>query len=376
MKKSLLFFMMTCVSALSGYAQDDDVYFVPSKNATQQTYTASDHYASDYTVLESGADNDTWYANRRSTVDVDAYNRRGSYSYAVDTTSNDEIYNQDYATDGGTYTTRIVRFHAPGCIVVASPWYWDIYDNYWFDPWYSWSWGWGWRYSWYDPWYSWGWHGWYGGWGWNWGWHHPWYGGWHGGDWAHHGGPGWGRDWNRGGFGGRRDNNFGRGDFAGNGTRGNFGTGRTNYRGFDGGNRGGNYAVGNRGGRTFGSSSSGTRSFNNSTRTNYNGVRNYGTAGRNFGNGSGINTRQQNGQRSYSTPQSRTTTQGRQANTPSRTYSTPQRTQSQPSRSFNSGSSRGFSGGGFSSGGGRSGGFSGGGSRGGGGGHGFGGGRR
>ena len=153
MKKTLLLSLMS-LCAFTGFAQDDDVYFVPSKDVQQTTISDG----STYTVLESEAGNDEWYAGRSTGRDVDAYNRRGNYNeygVAVDTVD-DDAYADDY--EDGSCTSRIVRFHSPGYVIVASPYYWDY--NYWYDPWYSW----GWHYGWYDPWYS---------WSWGWGWHSP-----------------------------------------------------------------------------------------------------------------------------------------------------------------------------------------------------------
>ena len=155
----LLFFVVG--SVLHAIAQDD-LYFVPTKKkVTPKTdvYTSSDY--------------DNWADNRNSTIDVDAYNRRGT----SDKTNESEYYSEDNDTE--SFTSRIVRFHAPGVTVVSSPYYTEYIDVY-ADPWYSyyspyswhnytwsshygWSYSWGWNhpyhwyYSCYDPW--WGWHG-------------------------------------------------------------------------------------------------------------------------------------------------------------------------------------------------------------------------
>lgn len=148
-------------SALCCMAQDD-LYFVPTKKKEVQKVDVS-----------TSSEYDNWADNRNSTIDVDAYNRRGT----SDKTDDSAYYPEE--DDNESYTNRIVRFHAPGVTVVSSPYYTEYIDVY-ADPWYSfyspyswynytwsshygwyYSWGWNrpyhWYYSCYDPW--WGWHG-------------------------------------------------------------------------------------------------------------------------------------------------------------------------------------------------------------------------
>ena len=148
-------------STLCSIAQDD-LYFVPKKKKEVRKTDAP-------TVNEY----DNWADNRTSSIDVDAYNRRGTSS------KTDESAYYPEESDNESYTNRIVRFHAPGVTVVSSPYYTEYIDVY-ADPWYSfyapygwydytwsshygwhYSWGWNrpyhWYYSCYDPW--WGWHG-------------------------------------------------------------------------------------------------------------------------------------------------------------------------------------------------------------------------
>ena len=199
MKKSLFILSFACMGVMGGYAQDD-VYFVP--NGHENVKAAS---GSSYQKIDAN-DESAWYEGRSSGRNVDEYNRRnGKYR------SSDSIYykNKDMDSDG-EYTSRIVRFHSPRLVIIDSPFYWDFYDTYMYDPWFtpSWywtsSWGWGYRYGWYDPWYSWRWRGYYGYYdpfySAYWGWGDPW---WNYYTWTP--GPrGW-RDTNRGGWGGRRD---------------------------------------------------------------------------------------------------------------------------------------------------------------------------
>ena len=199
MKKSLLLLAMG-LSCISTYAQDDDVYFVPSsKNNTEQnnTYTASER--SSYSTI-NGNNNDqdfqsSNWANGRGNGkwDVDTYNRRGkNYKGNVaDTLNSQQSYNQGYEDgyEDGSCTARIVRFWSPRAgVYVSSPYYMDYYDlcyapffygyaSPWSFGWSSW-WGWGSWYGWrpyYSSWYGWGWGGWYDP------WYDPWYGyGWGG----------------------------------------------------------------------------------------------------------------------------------------------------------------------------------------------------
>ena len=193
MKKSLLL-LAVCLGSLGTYAQDDDVYFVPSskdKTETNDTYTAPGR--SSYSPI-TGSDDQTfqqsnWAAGRgNGQWDVDAYNRRGrNYkgNTVADTLDAQQSYNQGYddGYEDGSCTARIVRFWSPRAgVYVSSPYYMDYYglcDFY--DPFYygygsAWSIGW-------SGWYGWGsWYGWrpyYGSWyGWG-GWHSPWYDPWY-----------------------------------------------------------------------------------------------------------------------------------------------------------------------------------------------------
>lgn len=173
MKKLIL---LTLVSAftLSVAAQDDDMYFVPTKENVAKE------------AKKYGMPQKTYYSG--SDRSVDDYNRRDRIGAPVDTTANDiidfsavrgvypdSVYSQSAESDDYTLTRRMSRFDD----YTPSEAYWDGYRaGRWSSPWYH-SW-----YSWYDydPWYwdSWYWHdpfyysSWYG-------WHSPWYySGWYG----------------------------------------------------------------------------------------------------------------------------------------------------------------------------------------------------
>ncbi|MBQ7494774.1 MAG: hypothetical protein IJT75_03285 [Bacteroidaceae bacterium] len=331
-----------------GWAQDDDLYFVPKKKAktakTEQTAKISNRYR-DVEIIYADDDADISGISG-SSRSVDEYNRRGGSSRGyrlpddtlyvmtdstVVTTRSmaNDIYAQGYDegyADGEDYaiSRRMGRFTYGS--IYASPWYYSYYDPFYYDyydPWWGWGgyhvgyYGWHrpyWGYSWgYDPY-------WYGGWGYY-GWHRPYYGGYYG----HHGGRGY--YW--------RGNNRRPGD-----------TGRS-----------GNYYRGGRsGGSVIGGRSSGVGRSGGQTSSR--------VAGRSAG---GVNVRQGNSTYSGRSAGSNTST-GRSVmgntSSSSRTYSGSSSSSTSRSGGYSSGGSTGrSSGGGFSSGGGggRSGGGGGGG---------------
>lgn len=336
-KKLFLLFVLAGAMPLTMMAQDDDLYFVPSKK-TVETKGSS---------VRNTADKPTYYVG--SSRDVDEYNRRGKFrssfqKIGVDSLGNDiiefhvgsDIYpdtayvdttwtaskaygnGNDYDGDY-TYSRRMSR--------------WDDYCG-WYDPWFYGHWG--WRplgyYSWYDPWY-------YGpyGYGWYSSWYNPWYYGYYG--WGYPYYPGWGYPyWHYPHYG------WG-GGYAYYGTTGTRNHGKPSYnipRGTSNG-RSHSYSSGTFGGSRnsgFGNRNSATRGNTRSVSRGSNGS--YSNSNGNFGG-----SRSSSG--NYSAPT-------RSSNSSS--YSTPS----------HSGSSSSSYGGGGSFGGSRSGGSSGGGSRSGGGG--------
>lgn len=180
------FILLTAVAALplGLMAQDDDMYFVPTKENMAKEAKAY------------GMPKNTYYSGSQRSVDE--YNRRAWSSVApIDSAGNDiidfsavrgvypdsaysEVTENDYQ-----YTKRMSRFEG----YTASDAYWEGYrDGRWTSPWYYSS-----YYSWYDPWYwndpwyysgYYGWAGYYGGWYSPWyygGYYRPWhyYGGWY-----------------------------------------------------------------------------------------------------------------------------------------------------------------------------------------------------
>lgn len=176
------------IVSVSLNAQDDDVYFVPSKSAKAAEYTTSSNQSA-YTALGGNEATSNWAAGRgNGHWDVDAYNRHSKRTYGdAKPYLEDSLAYDDYDDGICSSTARLVRFHSPYGIVVASPYYVDYYyDLAFYDPWFYGHWGWG-LYNWYDPWY-------YGTWGFYHSWN-PWYGGWYG-SWAwnswHYGHINWG----------------------------------------------------------------------------------------------------------------------------------------------------------------------------------------
>ncbi len=161
-------FLLFVSLSLAAVAQDDDMYFVPTKaNEAKEAHSY-------------GLPSNTYYSG--STRSVDEYNRQLHSSVTpIDSAGNDtidfsavrgvypdstykEVSDEDYK-----YTRRLVRFDD----YTLNRAYWDGYrDGQWDSPWYysSWSvwyddpWYWG------DPWYYRPWH---------WGWYGPWHYRWH-----------------------------------------------------------------------------------------------------------------------------------------------------------------------------------------------------
>ena len=190
MKKLFLLFVLAGAMPLSMMAQDDDLYFTPSKKAAKTSSSVENKPA--------------YYVG--SNRDVDEYNRRGKFrstyqKIGVDSLGNDII---EFQAGTGIY---------PDSTYVDTMWVspkqkyqddedyaysrrmsrWDGYYG-WYDPWFYGHWGyrpwgyWGWYdpwyysyYGWYDPWY----YGYYGyPWYYGWGPYDPWYYGYYGYGWG------------------------------------------------------------------------------------------------------------------------------------------------------------------------------------------------
>lgn len=202
MKKRIIHLILAAAAPLLGYAQVDDMYFVPQK----QDKTARQTEEKPATPVLRETDrafevrNTGSYAAAASR-DVDEYNRRyrhDDYS-AADTTLTDVVDTDGQWVNGFqgsesdyAYTKRILRFCTPSVgIPVSSPLYWDlcygpnsIYWNVYDDGVYAYAFPSSWNSWYYSPYfsYSWGWHPYYSYWGWG----HPWYGGWYSPWYGHH----------------------------------------------------------------------------------------------------------------------------------------------------------------------------------------------
>ncbi len=104
-------------------------------------------------------------AGKKSLVVSDSIYFTGGAKSVMSSASKQPYYDDEYDLDFG-YSGRLVRFYGG----VRSPYYWDYYYDWAYDPWYRYGWA-------YDPWYydyafGWGYHSWYG---------RPWYGGYYGG---------------------------------------------------------------------------------------------------------------------------------------------------------------------------------------------------
>lgn len=180
MKRLFLLLAFTGLLSVPTWAQDDDLYFSPSREQEDTETTATASAEATQPTYYCGSDRDVDEYNRRvrfrsSVQDIDSLGNDiiafapvyGTYpdSMYVDTTRVFPLVQDD---DDYFWTRRLCRwdgFYDPWFYgYYGSPWRW--YYGGWYDPWY----GPYWYSAWYDPWYY-GW-GWYPGWGW---WGDPWY---------------------------------------------------------------------------------------------------------------------------------------------------------------------------------------------------------
>ena len=199
MKKWMLLSIMLGAVQLSVMAQDDDMYFGPTKANVAKQKAAY------------GIPQDTYYSG--SSRSVDEYNRQGSSYEVLPADTGDVI---SFSAVEGVYPDSVGDFALTRKMqrwdgYEPSQEYWDGYNRgrsdswgyygwhspWWYSSYYPWyDYGWGWYDPWYDPWYYGSWYGgWYNPWyytGWGWGgyynswyyrpwYYHGWYGGWYGG---------------------------------------------------------------------------------------------------------------------------------------------------------------------------------------------------
>ena len=171
MKKLLLISLLIGALPLGMAAQDDDLYFVPKKNAEKVV----DNY---------GMPRETYYSG--SNRSVDDYNRRSHFEIidgdstltdVIDFSSEKGVFPDSLSSEDYTLTKKLSRFD--GYDISNSEAFWagynaGRYDWGWHSPWYYSRFG--WYGGWYDPWYY---GSWYGGWYDPW-YYDPWFYGWHG----------------------------------------------------------------------------------------------------------------------------------------------------------------------------------------------------
>lgn len=188
MKKILPLLLLAASVSLPLQAQDDDVYFVPSKSKKEvKTDYRPAVRQSEVDMLETTAGTSTASRSQMSDEDVDAYNRRYRPADTLSSAAVEDVDDAENYSSSESYTVRLVRFHSPTVGVwVSSPYYAvvtdDLYADIWLDPWdlyYS-----PWYTPYYRPYWSWGWSScssfwWSCGWGWDPYWHHHHYPIWH-----------------------------------------------------------------------------------------------------------------------------------------------------------------------------------------------------
>lgn len=137
MKKWILL-AAVCSLPLSMMAQDDDMYFVPTK---ENVAKEAENY---------GMPKKTYYSG--SNRSIDDYNGRLSSTVTPIDSTGQEVETEDYQ-----YTRQLSRFDD----YTPSQAYWEGYrDGRWLSPWYYGRYGWystwydPWYISWYDPWYD------------------------------------------------------------------------------------------------------------------------------------------------------------------------------------------------------------------------------
>ena len=264
MMKKILVSLILGALPLTMMAQDDDMYFVPSKKSSVSTTT----------VRSSVRPAPTFYSG--SNRSVDEYNRRGGSYYEVlptDSVGNDIIsFNgelgvypdsnavEDFALtremsrwdgyepdpnayaegyrDGRRDSWSLYSWHSPWFYSTYYPWY----DSYWYwrDPWYYGGWYDPWYYGWYDPWYY--------------GYYRPYYSYWYGGYYYPH--------------------YYGGGVVSYNGPTGTERHGRVSYNGPRGASNGRTtaYSTGTFGGRALGSATTGRSGSFGGSRSSSSGV--------------------------------------------------------------------------------------------------------
>ena len=174
MKQLIFLSIMLVALPLSMQAQDDDMYFVPSKKKVAKSsvtygvqqqntyYSGSDRSVDEYTRMSRPGSSYQYIAGDSSMNDVITFTPvEGVYPDSTAETGDFQLTRQMSRWDGYTptdaYWEGYDRGRSDGWSVSLwhSPWYYSSYypwyDRWYYDPWYpSWTWHAGWYY---DPWY-------------------------------------------------------------------------------------------------------------------------------------------------------------------------------------------------------------------------------
>ena len=183
---------LALITSLSMQAQDDDLYFTPSKKKSQDMNATVTSVRSNQQSASTQSSRPALAVYNNNSRDEDEYNRRNvNYAGAWQTGGGAEdslVAQVDtvYVTSPDMYdpeadfiySRRLLRFHSPRFGFALSspyywdlvygygvynylydPFYWDLYDPFYWD--YGWGYGWSWRpwyssfYGWYSPYYAW-----------------------------------------------------------------------------------------------------------------------------------------------------------------------------------------------------------------------------
>lgn len=199
-RRLIFTFAFALITTLSMNAQDDDLYFTPSKKKVNSELISSVSHPRNVTIVNAQPPVLAVYSNNKRSEDE--YNRRyksmtewqtsggveDSLAASVEYLDSLEGYDINDPELDYSYSRRILRFHSPSFgYYLTSPYYWDLaygygafddfYYPYYYDPFY-WNYGWGYGYvsgpwdCWYGP--LWGWRHptYWSTWGYTPGWHH------------------------------------------------------------------------------------------------------------------------------------------------------------------------------------------------------------
>ena len=131
MKKIFPLLLLAASVSLPLHAQDDDVYFVPSKSKKEvRTDYRPAVRQSEVDMLETSAGTSVTSRSMISEDDVDAYNRRYRPADTLSSAAVEDVDDAANYSSSESYTLRLVRFHSPSVGVwVSSPYYAVVTDG-------------------------------------------------------------------------------------------------------------------------------------------------------------------------------------------------------------------------------------------------------